>query len=344
MGVKNGLRRGAALAIALITTGALVTACGSSDDSANSTTKATAENPVGCQTDGQTGNRVIKDTFYGDVTIPAQPKRIVSGWLLGTQFIDLNVRPVGMLDDYKKNATTEELSEVQGIPDVGSIQTGFNAEEVISLKPDVIITAVRPDMVEDLHMDQLKEIAPVVAFPIQEPTDVWSVYPKLAAALGCGDSAQKQLDQLNTDLGQIATDNKDAEAKLGSVAYVEGSEQPATYQIATNKSLSYDRITKAGLKYFDGVPADPKRYVELVSTEDIARLSSANVLFFEADENGKPTKRTQALLDQEAFKNLPAVKAGNLFPYRLPYAYTVGAAKDQIDDIKAAVEKAKPAQ
>ena len=341
MRVTSRLRRGSSLAIALLTAGALVAGCSSSDDS--STEAASPENPVGCATDGQTGERVVSGTFFGDVTIPAQPKRIVTGWLLGTQFIDLNVLPVGMLDDYKQNATPEELEKLADVPDVGSIQTGFNAEQVVNTNPDVIITAVRPDMAGDLKLDGLREIAPVVAFEIAEPTDVWSVYPKLAAALGCGDAAQKQLDDLNAQLEQIGKDNADKEAEMGTVAYVEGSQEPASYQVGTNKSLTYDRLTKAGLKYFDGVPADPKRYVEIVSNEDIAKLSSANVLFFEADADGNVTERSKAILDNEAFKNLPAVKAGNLFPYRTPYAYTQAAVNRQIEDIKAAIEKAKPA-
>ena len=54
-------------------------------------------------------------------------------------------------------------------------------------------------------------------------------------------------------------------------------------------------------------------------------------------------KRTQELLDKPTFKNLPAVKAGNLFPYPAPYAYTITAADKQVEAIESAVKAAKPA-
>ena len=67
------------------------------------------------------------------------------------------------------------------------------------------------------------------------------------------------------------------------------------------------------------------------------------MIFYEADFDGKPTKRTQELLDKPTFKNLPAVKAGNLFPYPAPYAYTITAADKQVEAIESAVKAAKPA-
>jgi len=346
-------RRTRDLILTLAVTGALVTACGGSVDDevpspndAQATAEAQSEGqtgPVACKSDGETGERVVKDTFLGDVTIPADPQRIISGWLIGTELIDLGVKPVGMLDDYKANATPEELKKVSGVPDIGSITSGVNAEKIISLKPDLVITFIRKDVASRMNVESLEGIAPVVAFEIEEPMDVWESYPRVAEALGCGQVLQDELARLDAGFSAIAEDDKAKIAELGTVAYVEGSAEPATYQIATNKSLVYERLTKAGLKYFAGAPANPERYNEQISTEDLDRLSSANVIFYEADYSGKPTERTKALLDSPAFKTLPAVKAGNLFPYRTPYAYTIAAGDRQIEDISDAVAEAKPA-
>ncbi|MEZ5212102.1 ABC transporter substrate-binding protein [Gordonia sp. (in: high G+C Gram-positive bacteria)] len=336
-------RRRVRLAAALLATGTLLAAC-SSNDGNDSSSPSTGANPaVPCASGDLSGERTVTGTYLGDVKVPAAPKRIVSGWLVGTQLIDLGVTPVGMLDDYKQNATPEELKKVQGVPDIGSITAGVNTEQVLKLNPDMVISYVRKDVADKLAIKEVNEIAaPTVAFEIQEPTDVWDDYQKVADSIGCGEFAKKRLAGLDDQLKAIGTDNKDAIAKLGSVGYVEASTEPGTYTVATSKSLVYERLTMAGLKYFDAVP-NPQRFNQKISMEDLGRLSSANVLFYEADYEGKPTKRTQALLDNPAFKELPAVKAGNLFPYRTPYSYTTAAVERQAQDIAAAVKAAKPA-
>jgi len=340
---KKRLTRARNLIIALTATASLVAACGS-DDSSSSSPADKGVKAVGCKSEQTSGERVIKDTFYGDVTIPADPQRIISGWLVGTELIDLGVTPVGMLEDGKTNATPEELAKVKDVPTIGAIASGINTEQVMELKPDLVITFIRKDVAEKLNTKALDGVAPVVAFEIEEPIDVWNNFPKVADALGCGPALDAELERLSADFTKIGTDDKAKIDELGSVAYVEGSAAPSTFQVATNTSLVYERLTKSGLTYFNGVPDKPERYNEQISTEDIDRLSSANVLFYEADAEGKPTPRTKALLDSAAFKTLPAAKAGNLFPYRTPYAYTIAAGDRQVEDITKAVAEAKPAQ
>ncbi len=338
-------RRSLRLAATLFAAGALVAACGTTDTPSADPSAGGNGGAVPCAADTAAGERTLTGTYLGDVQVPAHPERIVSGWLVGTQLIDLGVKPVGMLDDYKANATPDELAKVEGVPTIGSITEGVNTEQVLSLKPDLVVTMARKDVADKLAVSEVNEqVAPVAAFEIAEPTDVWANYPRVADAIGCGEYAKKRLAGLDDQLKQIGVDHKAQIEKLGTVAYVEGSAEPATYQIATNKSLVYQRLELAGLTYFSGVDANPKRYNEQISLEDLGRLSSANVLFFEADHEGKPTARTKALLDNPAFKQLPAVKAGNLFPYSTPYAYTTAAVERQAADITSAVTEAKPAK
>ncbi|MFT4044141.1 MAG: ABC transporter substrate-binding protein [Gordonia sp. (in: high G+C Gram-positive bacteria)] len=327
------------LATAALVGGILLAACSSTNDDAS---PSGAHAAVPCASGQPTGERTVTGTYLGDVKVPAAPARIVSGWLVGTQLLDLGVVPVGMVDDYKKNATPDELAKVKDVPDIGSITAGVNTEKVVSVNPDLVITYVRKDVADKLAINEVnKQIAPTVAFEIQEPTQVWANYQNVADAIGCGEFARKRLAGVDDQLKAIATNHKDTIATLGTVAYVEGSAEPGTFQIATNKSLTYQRLTLAGLTYFDGVDKHPARYNEQVSLEGLNRLSSANVLFYEADYDGKPTERTKALLDNPAFAALPAVKAGNLFPYRTPYAYTTAAVERQAADISTAVKDAK---
>ena len=333
-------RRARNLIVALAASVSLVAAgCGgdSSDEDTSSTAKA-----AGCQTGSESGKRTLKGTFLGDVEVPATPQKIVAGWLVGNQLIDLGVPLAGLLDDYKQNATQEELDKVKDLPTVGSLADGLSAEKALSLKPDLVVTSIREDVIDTLAVEKLKGKVPVAAFDIKEPADVWRNYTKVADAVGCGDKVAADLKRLDADLTQVGTANKDAISKLGTVAYVEGSAVPGSFQIATSKALTYERLTKAGLTYFGGADPNPERYNQAISLELTSKLEPANVIFYEADFDGKPTKRTQELLDKPTFKSLPAVKAGNLFPYPAPYAYTITAADKQVDAIESAVKAAKP--
>ena len=340
-GPRRG-RRARSAVVALTAAVTLVAAgCGSDESSDESSVSTSA---AGCSTGSESGTRTISDTHFGDVEVPAHPQRIVAGWLVGNQLIDLGVPLAGLLDDYQQNASQAELDKVKDLPTVGSIADGLSAEKALSLKPDLVVTSIRQDVVETLAVDKLKEQVPVAAFDIKEPADVWRNYPKVADAVGCGDKVTADLKRLDTDLEQVGIDNKEAISTLGEVAYVEGSAVPGSFQIATSKALTYERLTKAGLTYFSGADPNPERYNQAVSLELTSKLEPANVIFYEADFDGKPTKRTQELLDKTTFKNLPAVKAGNLFPYPAPYAYTITAADMQVEAIASAVKAAKPAQ
>ncbi|MFB7875851.1 ABC transporter substrate-binding protein [Nocardia sp. NPDC056064] len=323
----TGIPGARALVAALAVVG-LVAGCGGSDS--GSTEPA-----------GSTATRVVTGTALGDVEVPSAPQRVVAGWLVGTLLVDLGVTPVGMFDDLKLNASPAALAQVADVPSVGGVETSVNLEKIVELQPDLIVTMVRPGM-KGIDLAALSDIAPTVAIEITDPTGVWANYGKVADVVGKGADAQQRLTELDKSWADIAAANKDKIAGLGEVVYAEGSAQAGNFQIATNKALVYERLTKSGLRYFAGADPAPARYNQQISLEDLPRLATAKAIFFEADINGKPTARTQALLDSPLFKALPAVAAGNLFALRTPYAYTFEAAGLQAADIKAAIAAAKP--
>ncbi|GAA5056263.1 hypothetical protein GCM10023318_33500 [Nocardia callitridis] len=304
---------------------------------------------AGCGTGSGTGpdevsgeTRVVSGTLLGDVEIPAEPKRVIAGWLVGTLLVDIGTTPVGMFDDLKTNASASQQEKVRDVPTVGGVETEVNLEKIAELDPDLIVTMYRPGM-KALDLKALQAIAPTVALEVPEPTAVWAAYPKVAEVVGKSTDADQRLADLEKSWGELADTEKDKLAEVGPVVYAEGSAQASNFQIATNKSLVYERLTKSGFTYFPDADPNPARYQQQISLEDVARLGSANAVFFEADANGKPTQRTKALLDSPVFQALPAVKAGNLFPWRTPYTYTLEAAGLQREDMRNAITRFHPA-
>lgn len=313
-------RPGARAVLAALAVAGLVAGCGSDSGGSDSS-------------EASSSTRVVTGTVLGDVEVPAEPQRVLAGWLVGTLLVDIGITPVGMFDDLKTNASPAALEQVEDIPTVGGVETSVNLEKIVELKPDLIVTMIRPGM-KGLDLQALQDIAPTVALEINEPTGVWSNYQKVAEVVGKSTDATQRMTELDKAWSDIA-----APAGLGEVVYAEGSLQAGNFQIATNKALVYERLTKAGLTYFAGADPNPQRYNQQISMEDLPRLASAKAIFFEADINGQPTARTKALLDSPVFQALPAVAAGNVFPLRTPYTYTFEAAYLQVEDVKAAVTK-----
>ncbi|MFG1791116.1 ABC transporter substrate-binding protein [Nocardia sp. NPDC049149] len=300
---------------------------------------------AGCGTNSESGSessasatRVISGTVLGDVQVPAQPKRVLAGWLVGTLLVDIGITPVGMFDDLKDNASPTALAKVKDVPTVGGPNSSVNLEKIVELNPDLIVTMTRPG-IKNLDLKALQDIAPTVALEVPDPPAVWANYAKLADVVGKGSDATQRLTDLDKAWTDIAAANKDKLAKIGQVVYAEGSAQAGNFQIATNKALTYERLTKSGFTYFAGADPNPARYQQQISMEDLPRLATANAIFFEADIQGQPTQRTKALLDSPVFKALPAAKAGNLFPIRTPYTYTFESANLQLEDVRNAVQR-----
>lgn len=323
------IRPGGRSIVAALAVVGLVTGCGSGSGDKDSAEAAP-------------GTRVVSGTALGDVEVPAEPQRVVAGRLVGTLLVDLDVTPVGVFDDLRTDASPATLDKVAGVPSVGGVANSVDLAKIVELEPDLIVTMIRPGT-KEVDLDALADIAPTVALEINEPTDVWQNYPKVAEVVGKRADTALKLSDLEKTWIEISIAEQDRIAALGEVVYVEGSAQAGNFQIATSTALVYERLTKSGLTYFAGTEPNPRHDSQQISPADLPRLSSAKVIFFEADSTGKPTARTQALLDSPAFKSLPAVAAGNVFPLRTPHAYTFEAAGLQAEDIRGAIEKFAPA-
>ncbi|MGO4543769.1 iron-hydroxamate ABC transporter substrate-binding protein [Paenibacillus sp. 2TAB23] len=141
----------------------LLAACGGNNagtnEAANQTNNAAVSpSPSASPTEAvdENATRIYK-SINGDVEIPANPKRIVADQYLQTM-LALGVKPVGADQYYIDNPYTKDLAA--GIEGIGERST-INLEKVVSLEPDLIITAT-----EDANVyDQLSKIAPTVAIP-----------------------------------------------------------------------------------------------------------------------------------------------------------------------------------
>lgn len=113
------------------------------------------------------------ETVKGKIEIPAEPKRILVDGYLGS-VIALDVQPVGSTTQDLKNVHLK--GKIKGIEDISDERS---AEKALSLKPDLIITAVQDEKVYDVY----KKIAPTIVYPYGSFKDAHEELTTLAKIL-----------------------------------------------------------------------------------------------------------------------------------------------------------------
>ncbi|MDX6742336.1 ABC transporter substrate-binding protein [Actinocorallia sp. A-T 12471] len=313
-------------AVALALT--LVTGCGA-DDSGDS--KAAAQ------------TRVFK-ADNGDITIPVDPARVVATGYAVPVLIEADASLVGvsswqrgipMMSD-EDRATYEKLKKV-----AGESAAETNYEAIAGVAPDLIVIGVPAPAMVDIDMKRLESIAPVVVLGPTKP-DSWRTLSQTQSdAVGRLDEFNAAKTAYETKAGGLKDKYKDALAglKFGHVgAY--GDVSAGTFHREFGGSWGTNIAGDVGVTYYGevkekgGGAADVSEYP---SIEEIsANLGEADAITYTVDADGTVSEAVQYVLDSKLWKNLPAVKAGKVFPLRYTEAATYASATRTLDAIDKA--------
>ncbi|SNT39169.1 iron-siderophore ABC transporter substrate-binding protein [Rhodococcoides kyotonense] len=194
------------------------TACSSSDTNSESTDGATV------------------DTIFGEVTVPADPQRVVAlGWSDAETALALGVQPVGASDwlAVGGDGLGPWVDEAYDTPPTILGTYDVDVESVAALNPDLILWTRSTN--DQAVYDQLSNIAPTVGAPVG--TDIaygttWDGQTQLVAdALGKSDEGKQLIDDTNADFDAAVSANPEFDGKSVAVgtlysgqlgAYVDG--------------------------------------------------------------------------------------------------------------------------
>ncbi|WP_165310858.1 ABC transporter substrate-binding protein [Microbacterium protaetiae] len=277
---------------------------------------------------------VKADYLYEAGELPAHPQRVLALWRTGSELADIGVVPVGTLDGEMLDTelTAQQWNAVKDVPSVGSFD-GVDLEDVIALKPDLIVGMDNGGLTIDYK--ELGELFPVRILKIAEPTDVWDNYETLAALVGKSTDFDSGQSALDARLADIASQYGDKIGELKATAF--GVMQGAVW-VDTSKSLAYRRIDAAGFGYNPTYTDNPERYATELSLENLPSLADQDIIFYDTNLDGSVSADVQAVLDEPAFAQLPAVKAGHVYPLRGSVIYTFAGSNAQVDDLEAAAK------
>jgi len=250
------------------------------------------------------GNETVTVTdVRGEVTIPANPQRIVD--LSGNSDIltILGYSVVGTANsdayDYTKFPAYLEES-LKGATILGySMQDTMDIEAVMNVEPDLIIIST----VQEKMYDQLSEIAPTVMIQLEAlnwKDDILTI----AEVFGKVDIANQWIADYEAKAKQIGDSIKEVYGEDTSyLSFLASGGQFFVFDGAGFGSVLYEDL---GLKKPEGMPEQSDISLPVVSYEGLASIE-ADYIFAIATADD-----LQALQSNSIWNNLPAVKDGKV--------------------------------
>ncbi len=265
----------------------------------------------------KTGTQGSKDTVVvtdmkGEVTIPANPQRIVDVSGLTEELLILNMNVIAsantsMFDGvtvpkHLKAVFEEKKMETVGNYSGASSTGDLNLEKIAELKPDLIVMNIRHDKV----YEQLKNIAPTVMIDDDISYVNWrGRFQQLGKWFNKEADVEKWLADYDSRAAELATkvqevvgDESFAVIEANSVHF--GSYY--VYRTGGPGELIYGELKR---KPSSGVPEGV--WGEVVDAEYFSLIDADHIFFFSDDGTVGDTG------ELAAWQNLKAVQAGNVY-------------------------------
>lgn len=319
--VHNGRpagRRGlAAVAAGLLL---ISTACGSSAENA--------------EVDGQTRQF---ETPSGTVEIPASPESVVAldqYSLFG--LLDVGYTPKAAAGGLDENFAIlpEYAAQYEQMPKVGD-PLDIDIEQVGAQGPDLVLGNKFLSL--DKHkIEDYQKVAPtaILGGGPGDPAVAWPVWVIQAAdAVGKRPEAEALKKQYEDRAAAIKEQYAD---KLGALKFALINGGGGKWFLNLDESWGGTILKDLGVQFARAGITDPKNNTPEFSIENLDKLDEADVILYEADYEGKAGADTQEIIDQPAYQNLRAVKAGKSLPTGNFYALHYKAAmkfQDEIEEI-----------
>ncbi|MEV0727331.1 ABC transporter substrate-binding protein [Polymorphospora sp. NPDC050346] len=295
-------------------------------------------------TGGDVATRVFQ-ADNGDITIPADPKRVVATGYAVPVLIEADAALVG-ISTWKRGLammTEEDLATYEGLDKIaGETAAETNYEAIANAKPDLIVIGVPAPVLADIDLDRLESIAPVVAIGPTVPSAWRDLSRRQSDAAGRLDNFEAAKTAYETKAAELKTKYADALTGLefGHLgAY--GAVAAGTFHREFAGSWGTNIAQDVGVTYYGEVKkkgGGGLDVTEYPSIEEVpASFGAADAITYTLQADGTVSEAVQRVLDTDLWKNLPAVKAGLVFPVRYTEAATFASALKTLDSLDQAL-------
>ncbi|GAA3544146.1 ABC transporter substrate-binding protein [Amycolatopsis ultiminotia] len=318
MVLQRDLSRRAVLTTALGALGTLgLAACGSGADDAAA--------PA-----GQT-RKVATD--LGEVEVPVNPGKVVAADFYPSFILqDLGITPIGVCE-YTEDLVHPAYRNLLSLPKIGP-NGQPNVQEIARLAPDLVVSmgyASGRSRMQPVY-DQIQAVAPAIVLLSSSQAKFWrECADRLAPMIGREAQGRKLRDSYE---GKIAEIKKQRAAQLAGHkwAYISQGNNSGTWTLNMAGSALGGVLADAGLQFGKEATGQTKNGQEF-SYEQFNAIADCDVLVYPVTYDGKPRQPVQAVLEQSTFRELPAVKAGRLYPMPNYSVASYRIATDALNDV-----------
>lgn len=251
--------------------------------------------------------RIITDTLGHEVTIPANPERIIASYL-EDNLVALGITPVAQWSVNEGTSIQKYLQDY--LKDVPTLPHDLPFEVVTSFTPDLLIMP-SAETVEGTKYEQYAKIAPTYVLEVENNSDWRDKFLKIGEIFGKREEAQQVLAEYE----------KKAKASKEIIQNAIGTESAAAIWLVNNNFfIVSENVSSGAVLYGDLGLTTPSVVKEISSTatgnwsaislERLAELDADHIFLINSDKgNGAE------MLKDPVWKNIPAVKNGNIYEY-----------------------------
>jgi iron complex transport system substrate-binding protein len=334
-------RRGILAAGGALGLGAALAACGDDDAKSGGSDATTA---------GKSGPWSFKDDRGKTVKLDETPRNIVAFTGVAAALYDYGISVKGVFGPTK---TTDGKPDVQAgdmdiskVTILGNVWDQFNVEKYAALAPDVLISTMFDGAgtlwyVPEASKDKIAQLAPSVGISVydRQLTEPLQRMWALAASLGADMKAAKVTDAKKRFEEAAARLRKAAKAKPEIKVMAASAADTLFYVSGTNLSIDLEYFKALGVNLVEPPESAKKQgggWYESLSWENADKYPADIIMMDDRSSAIQPADITQA-----TWKNLPAVKAGQVIPRTTEPILSWDKCAPLLENLAKAIETAK---
>ncbi|MFF4749861.1 ABC transporter substrate-binding protein [Streptomyces sp. NPDC002514] len=320
--------------------GAALAACGDGDKKSGGSGGGAA---------AAAGPWTFKDDRGETVRADKVPSNIVAFVGVAAALYDYGVQCKGVFGpttakDGKADVQAGDL-DVGKVTVLGNAWGQFNIEKYASLGPDVLISTLFDDKgtlwyVPEESKDKIEAVgAPTVGISVydRQLTEPLQRMLALAGSLGADTSSSKVTEAKKRFEDAAARLRAAAKAKPGIKVMAASASQDLFYVSGTNLSIDLEYFKALGVNFVEPPEkAKPGGWFESLSWENVDKYAADVIMMDNRSSAIQPADITEA-----TWKQLPAVKAGQVIARNPEPILSYDKCVPLLDDLAEAIEKAK---
>ncbi|MFG1942454.1 ABC transporter substrate-binding protein [Nonomuraea sp. NPDC048826] len=284
-----------------------------------------------------------------EISLPKRPERVVAQAGSAAALWDFGVRPVAVFGPHrlKDGGRDPEVGEVDisTVETIGNVWGEFNVEKYISVQPELLVAGmyIKDSLwyVPDESKEAIEAVAPTlgVALGGKKLTEVIGRYADLAAALGA-DPRAAPVVEAKTRFETASAQLKELAAARPGLKVMVITATPESMYVAylpDHPDLAYFAELGLGLVSPAAATESEGGFWEVLSWENADKYE-ADVILVDARAQ---SMKVEEMAKKPTWNDLPAVKAGQVYPWRAAERYSYLGYAKVMEELKTNLESAK---